>query len=48
MIKYFKELLITLKNIEKHLETIAACVKTNSGGHGDKKSLSVKHWNDKI
>lgn len=46
MIRYFKELLDTLKKIERHLDKIAACVKTNAQQHGDRNSLSIKHWND--
>ena len=45
MIKYFKDLLKTLKAIERHLSEIASCVKTNHRSHGDKKSISTKHWN---
>lgn len=46
MIKYFKELLQTLKQIEKHLETLASCVRTEHHSHGDRSSISTKHWND--
>jgi len=46
MIKYFKDLLQTLKKIEQHLDKISKCVKTDHHGHGDKSSLSTKHWND--
>jgi hypothetical protein len=50
--KYFKDLLATLKSIdeslkkiEKNSEKVAECVKTSSRGFGDKTSLSTKHWN---
>lgn len=35
MIKYFKDLLSTLKSIEKHLKEIAGCTTSaGRGGHG--------------
>jgi hypothetical protein len=41
MIKYFKELLQTLKNIEKHLEGIASCITfAGRGGHG--RAMQIK------
>ncbi len=46
MIKYFRDLLLTLKNIEKHLEKLAKCVHEKHHSHGDRMSLSIKHWND--
>lgn len=46
MIKYFKDLLKTLKSIDNHLSKIAACVKCDHHGHGDMVSMSIKHWND--
>ena len=46
MKNYFKELLLTLKNIERHLEKIAKCVKEEHHAHGDQASVSTKHWND--
>lgn len=53
MFKYFKDLLLTLKNIERELNDIneklkplSECVKTNPRRHGDRVSLSTKHWND--
>jgi len=46
MIKYFKELLTTLVKIEKHLEKISKCVAEKHHGHGDRFSISTKHWND--
>lgn len=60
MIKYFKELLSTLKSINAHLNELrkteqssneylhrlSECVRTSSRSHGDKTSLSTKHWND--
>lgn len=46
VIKYFKELLDTLKKIEKHLALLSACVKSGHHRHGDHYSLSTKHWND--
>lgn len=43
---YFKDLLNTLKRIEKHLETLAKCVKERHHSHGDQASISTKHWNE--
>lgn len=45
MIKYFKELLKTLKSIDSNLTKISNCVQENHHTHGDKASISVKHWN---
>ena len=42
---YFRELLETLKKIEKHLALLAETVKVNHHRHGDRVSLSTKHWN---
>jgi hypothetical protein len=46
MIKYFKELLTTLKNIEQSLNKIAACVRQSHRSYGDSSSISIKYWND--
>ncbi len=46
MIKYFIELLTTLKNIERHLCKLASCVQESRKGFGDRYSISSKHWND--
>jgi hypothetical protein len=46
MIAYFRELLDTLKRIEKHLEKLAMCVSTDHHRYVDRASLSTKHWND--
>ena len=46
MIKYFKELLKTLKQIESHLRKISDCVVDRGGKHGDRFTISTKHWND--
>lgn len=54
MIKYFKELLktlkdilITLRQIESHLEKLSNCVVDRGiGRHGDTWVISTKHWND--
>jgi len=53
MIKYFKELLATLKGIHyeqqitnENLKRISSCVVRSSRTHGDSHSLSTKHWND--
>ena len=46
MIKYFRELLYVLKQIESHLKIISSCVKTSQRQHGDRTSISTKHWND--
>ena len=43
---YFRELLATLKSIEAHLARLSSCVRTNHHSHGDRASLSTKHWND--
>lgn len=46
MISYFKDLLATLKLIEKHLSLLASCVKTSNRDFGDRVSISTAHWND--
>jgi hypothetical protein len=46
MIKYFKDLLETLKKIERHLEKLSKCVKERHHRHGDQASVSTKHWNE--
>lgn len=46
MLKYFRELLATLKRIEQHLELLASCVRKDHHGYGDRASISAKHWND--
>jgi len=46
MLNYFRELLLTLKRIESHLERLASCVRDSGRGYGDNRSLSTKHWND--
>lgn len=46
MIRYFKELLETLKKIERHLELLSSCVRKGHHRYGDYTSLSTKHWND--
>lgn len=46
MIKYFKDLLATLKQIEYHLKLLSLCVKHNTRDYGDRYSISTKHWND--
>lgn len=46
MIKYFRELLSTLKKIETHLSLISKCVNQSSRSYGDRCSISIKHWND--
>jgi hypothetical protein len=53
MIKYFKELLSTLKSIDaqlkasdKKLELLSSCVKAEHSGDGAKTSISTKLWND--
>jgi len=45
LIKYFRDLLLTLKHIENHLKKISDCVHENRS-RGDRSTLSVKHWND--
>lgn len=49
MIKYFKELLVTLKNMESYLKELSRCVvdrKFDGMTHGDRFVISIKHWND--
>lgn len=53
MINYFKKLLATLSSIDeqikinnKHLKALSNCVEVNHHSHGDKHSISTKHWND--
>ena len=47
MIKYFKELLATLKAIENHLSKISDCVQvTPSWGKEIGKSLRTCKWSD--
>jgi hypothetical protein len=45
-IKYFVELLKTLKKIESHLEKLSNCVVDREGKHGDRFTISTKYWND--
>jgi len=45
VIRYFRDLLATLKLIEGHLEKLASCV-GKSGRHYDRPTLSVKNWKD--
>ena len=45
MIKYFKELLKTLKSIDESLKLISKCV-IDSPKHGKGKSIKTAHWND--
>jgi hypothetical protein len=52
MIKYFRDLLATLKSIDENLKKIerntkmvSDCVRKNHHSHGDQASLSTKHWN---
>jgi len=46
MFNYFKELLATLKKIERHLSRLASCVKEDRHGNVDRYSISIKHRND--
>lgn len=46
VVDYFKELLKTLKEIECHLKKLSDCVVDRSGSHGDRFTISTKHWND--
>jgi hypothetical protein len=48
MIKYFRTLLKTLISIEKSLNEIASCVKTNDRRFGNRKYLVTRHWNDSL
>jgi len=45
MIKYFKELLETLKSIDASLKEISRCV-IDTPRHGYGKSIKTSHWND--
>jgi len=46
MFEYFRNLLFVLKQIEAHLSKISSCVYAKHHGHGDRCSISTKHWND--
>jgi hypothetical protein len=46
MINYFKQLLATLKSIDASLKELSVCVRHDHHGHGDRHSISTKHWND--
>lgn len=53
MIRYFKELLDTLKSIDKSLKAmekntadLSACVTNNRRDHGRRRYLATGHWND--
>lgn len=43
--KYAKEHAERQKRIEKHLEKLANCVREGHHAHGDRSSISTKHWN---
>ncbi len=45
MLNYFKEILITLKRIESHLNELRKCVK-DAPCHGSGKVVKISHWND--
>jgi len=54
LIKYFVELLNTLKSIDSRLakieentERLAQCVRDNDDFLGDKTSISTRHWKNK-
>lgn len=44
--KWANEILSEIKKIRVALEKIASCVKSDHHQHGDKSSISTKHWND--
>jgi len=53
MIRYFKDLLKTLKEINENLKKIenqtgdlSDCVKNNSHRHGARRYIVTGHWND--
>lgn len=46
MIKYFRDLLAILRSIDARLAKLEACVRVNHHDHGDRASISTKHWND--
>ena len=46
MLKWFKELLETLKSIDRRLERLERCVKENPRSHGSRHYLSTGHWNE--
>ena len=46
MIKYFKELLKTLKSIEKHLGYLRDCVQAPPTHRHHKKYIRTGHWNE--
>lgn len=41
-----EELIKELRKINNHLEKLSKCVKQNPHPHGDRSSISTKHWND--
>ena len=43
-VKYFRELLKTLKSIEAHLELLSGCV--DKSNHRGKSCITAGHWND--
>ena len=43
---HLNELRKTEQNSNEYLSKISNCVKVNRHGHGDKYSISTKHWND--
>jgi len=47
MIKYFKELLETLKKIEKHLAVLSSCVSSSPTHRSHLTAIRTMHWNDK-
>jgi len=46
MLNCFKELLATLKKIERHLSRLASCVKEDHHHNVDRYSISTKYRND--
>ena len=45
MIKYFKELLATLKSIDESLKELRGCVR-HGVRHSKEKHIVTGHWND--
>jgi NurA-like 5'-3' nuclease len=41
-----EEILKELREINRNISKIADCVQDNRRPHGDRKSISIKHWND--
>jgi hypothetical protein len=45
IIRYFRELLLTLKRIESHLAKLAECIQEGNAYDSGHKSISVRDYN---